>query len=103
MIITDSDVCEGALKKYGLAKQTIKCIEELSELQKELCKHSLGQGDREHLIEEIGDVEIMLEQMKIGLVIGSRELNEAKSKKLDRLSDRLSGKLNQPRKGEENV
>jgi len=67
----------------------IKCVEELSELQKELCKMALGQGNLENTIEEIADVEIMIEQMKIGLDIDFYELNAVKSKKLCRLSERL--------------
>ena len=84
-MVSENEVYESALKKFGLEKQMIKCIEELSELQKELCKWTLGQGNKDNVIEEMADVEIMLEQMKIGLNIGFYELNEVKSKKLCRL------------------
>ena len=90
MMVSENGIYELALKKFGLEKQMIKCIEELSELQKELCKHSLGQGNIEHIIEEIADVEIMLEQMKIGLDIGICDLDDVKSQKLSRLSGRLT-------------
>lgn len=89
MMISEDEVYEMALKKFGIEKQMIKCIEELSELQKELCKQSLGQGNKDNVIEEMADVEIMLEQMKIGLSVGFNELATAKSKKLLRLSERL--------------
>lgn len=82
-------VSDKALNHFGVEKQIIKCIEELSELQKELCKQFIGQGNHENIVEEIADVEIMLEQMKIGLDIGFYELNAAKSLKLHRLSERL--------------
>lgn len=36
----------------------------MSELQKELCKQLRGMGDKEHIAEEVADVEIMLAQMK---------------------------------------
>jgi len=87
--VAEKEICEAAVRKYGLAKQMIKCVEELSELQKELCKQALGQGNLEHITEEIADVEIMLEQMKIGLNIGFYELTATKRKKLCRLSGNI--------------
>lgn len=89
MNVTRDEIYVLALKKYGIEKQMIKCIEELSELQKELCKHSLGQGNIEHITEEIADVEIMLEQMKIGLDIGLCDLDDVKTRKLNRLSGNI--------------
>jgi len=83
------EIYERILKTFGLEKQMIKCIEELSELQKELCKYSLGQGNLEHITEEIADVEIMLEQMKRGLGISFYCVDKVKSKKLSRLNDKL--------------
>ena len=49
---------------YGVKNQSIVCIEELSEFQKELCKMLRGEGDLDKLIEELADVEIMLFQVK---------------------------------------
>jgi len=40
-------------------------MEEMSELQKELCKNSRGKDNRLNIAEEIADVLIMLEQMVI--------------------------------------
>jgi len=48
--------------KFGNKAQMIKAIEELSELQKALCKYLLGDQDGEPIIEEIADVEIMTAQ-----------------------------------------
>lgn len=53
------------LGKFGCDKQMIIAIEELSELQKELTKHLRGKGNINHIITEIADVEIMLEQLKL--------------------------------------
>jgi hypothetical protein len=61
MNVSGNEICEIALKKFGVEKQMIKCVEELSELQKEICKQALGQGNKDNLIEEIADVEIMIE------------------------------------------
>lgn len=53
------------INKFGKDNQCIVAIEELSELQKEICKQLRGLGNIENLAEEIADVEIMLEQLKI--------------------------------------
>lgn len=45
--------------------QKIVAIEELSELQKKLTKDLRGNANDEHIAEEMADVEIMLEQLKI--------------------------------------
>jgi hypothetical protein len=82
-------IVELALKEYGFNKQAIKCIEELSELQKALCKWLLGQGDVGQIEEEIADVEIMIESMKIGLDIGPGDLDEFKRRKINRLKASL--------------
>ena len=83
---TRKDIYNLALNKFGMKKQIVKCIEELSEMQKELCKYFLRQGSIEKIIEEVADVEIMLEQMKLGLDITPEDLDEAKDEKLSRLS-----------------
>ncbi len=54
-----------ALDTYGAAKQTIKAVEEIGELLKELSKNAWGQDNRAQIAEEIADVRIMLDQMEI--------------------------------------
>ena len=53
------------ISKFGCDNQIIVGIEELSELQKELTKQLRGNGNINHIVSEIADVEIMLEQIKI--------------------------------------
>lgn len=77
-----------ALFTYGAQAQTMMVMEEMAELQKELCKHARGKENRAQIAEEIADVQIMLEQMELlhgcaGLVAGF------KAQKLDRLEKRL--------------
>jgi hypothetical protein len=57
-------ILKEAVYKYG-DNQIIVCIEELSELQKELCKYLRNKGDIGHIAEEVANCEIMLKQMKI--------------------------------------
>ena len=70
-------------------KQVIVAIEELSELQKELCKSLRGDTNYDNIIEEIADVEIMLEQMKIYFEINENEIEEMKKLKIERAKERL--------------
>lgn len=53
------------INKFGAEHQIIIAIEELSELQKELCKLLRHEPNGSHLMEEIADVEIILEQLKL--------------------------------------
>lgn len=54
-----------ALEAYGAQAQTLMCMEEMSELQKELCKHARGADNVHQIAEEIADVRIMLDQMEL--------------------------------------
>ena len=53
-----------AIQAFGKEHQLFVAVEELSELQKELCKSLRGCGNIWHIAEEVADVEIMLEQLK---------------------------------------
>ena len=78
-----------ALDKYGAQMQETICIEELSELQKALCKNIRGKGSMEDISEEIADVQIMLAQMILLFNLES-EVKKWRNTKLERLRDRLS-------------
>lgn len=77
-----------AISFYGSEIQRVIAIEELSELQKELCKSLRSQTDRQHIAEEIADVQIMLEQMMI-LYELHYDVVTWRRKKVDRLHERL--------------
>lgn len=77
-----------ALDTYGAEAQTLMCMEEMSELQKELCKHARGADNAEHIAEEIADVRIMLDQMAILHNCSGLAANY-KTAKLERLLNRL--------------
>ena len=63
-------------------------FEEMSELQKELCKAARGKQNKAEIAEEIADVQIMLGQM-ILLHDCADEVEEQKARKLERLKGRL--------------
>lgn len=70
-------------------KQIIVAVEELSELQKELCKYLRDKYNEENLIEEIADVEIMLDQIRIFFDLDEKEINKIKDFKLERTKERM--------------
>ena len=85
--------CEVYLKaiwKFGTSLQLLVAVEELSELQKELCKVLRGEGNSEALAEEMADVTIMMEQLR--LIFGvDDEVCEAMDAKIERLKEKVSG------------
>lgn len=78
-----------AIELYGEKAQKLMAIEEMSELTKEICKDFRGKLDREHLIEEMADVLIMLDQMLILYKISGEEVGLMRIKKVERLKERL--------------
>lgn len=88
--MSEKELYRLALSTYGPEAQTVMVFEEMSELQKELCKHARGDNNQDHIAEEIADVLIMLEQMMVlhnceGLVF------QYKQEKKNRLEKRLRG------------
>ena len=53
-----------ALAAFGTGIQLIVALEEMSELQKEICKALRGDLNQKHLAEEVADATIMLEQVR---------------------------------------
>ena len=86
--INETEVLRRALDTYGSVMQIVVTMEEMSELQKELCKDLRGRGSIEHIAEEIADVEIMLEQMKI-LFCCADDVRDWRRRKVERLKERL--------------
>lgn len=86
--ISEAEVLQRALDTYGSVPQITMAFEEMSELQKELCKYLRGRGSLEHIAEEIADVEIMLEQMKMLFCCTDDVRNECR-RKVERLKERL--------------
>lgn len=89
---TVETVIQKAIDTYGYDLQKQVAIEEMSELTKEICKDFRGKGNREHILEEIVDVSIMLEQLQIMYDISSSEMLRAVESKVKRLEERLKGK-----------
>lgn len=57
-------VYSNALDTFGANVQLAKALEELNEVQLELCRFLTGRGNVLHLAEEVADATIMLEQLR---------------------------------------
>ena len=78
-----------ALAKWGIESQLDMMIEECAELIQAIQHIKRGRYQFVNLFEELADVEIVLEQMK--LWYGIRRVNAVKAVKLGRLEKRLGG------------
>lgn len=85
---TVQEILQKAIDVFG-GSQCIIAIEEMSELQKEICKFQRGDLNRANLVEEMADVTIMLEQLKIMFEVSDEELLKEMERKLLRLEKRL--------------
>ena len=78
---------------FGEKNQLIKAIEELSELQKELCKVVLTPNltikATDEVIDELADVEIMCTQLRHIFGI-SEQVDKRKEFKIERLKQRIN-------------
>lgn len=78
-----------ALNTFGPALQLVVALEELSEVQKEICKVMRGGGSLLHLAEEVADATIMLEQVRQLFDING-EVCKAMDGKVLRLQQRVA-------------
>lgn len=83
-----TDIYREAMRQYGLENQIVVAIEEMSELQKELCKFLRRDFGSSNIIEEIADVKIMLEQL-IYIFHCRKRVDYEKQMKIERLAERL--------------
>lgn len=93
--MTTEEIMERAVDTFGHAHQIIKAMEEMAELQKEICKYlneaGINQERMDNISQEIADVEIMLEQLKI-IFSNQERVEDWKKLKLLRLEYRLNWK-----------
>lgn len=83
-------IYEMAITKYSQMNQIIKAVEEMSELTKELCKLLVNDSKYsiEGIAEEIADVTIMVEQLRLIFDIND-EVCTMMDSKIRRLENRI--------------
>lgn len=77
------DFVKEIMAKYGKL-QLVIAIEEMSELTKEISKDLRGKGKREHIIEEMADVQLILDELKEYYNISQDDIYKVKRKKVIR-------------------
>lgn len=94
--MNETEIYKQVLKHWGPEEQAVVWLEELAELQQEICKLLRGavfENPTKHnlaaVIEEIADVEVILTELKLALGIPEATVNEQKRYKLERLRKRL--------------
>ena len=84
--MTELEVLVAAIRTFGVKEQEEMAIEECSELiQAIIHKH---RGREHNIAEEIADVEIMLEQLKL-INLCHKEVAQIRDKKIQRLFHRI--------------
>ena len=82
-------ICLRAVDHYGVEHQKRKAVEELSELITELSRESDGRTDSPKIREELADVFIMCEQLRI--IYCPEQVDSWINNKLERLERRING------------
>lgn len=75
------------IQKFGVETQSVVAVEELSELQKEVCKMLRKIGNVHNLAEEIADTLIVIEQLML-IHNCESEVMLLKQQKLQRVCER---------------
>jgi len=71
------------LRAWGEASQLIMAVEEAAELQKEITKYLRGEDNLQFILEEVADVEVMLEQLKLMFKFPQKVVDEQKEMKIN--------------------
>lgn len=96
IIVNRSDVWK-IIEHYGTDRQILKSAEECSELAQVCIKVGLGskkKKDLDNLVEEIADVTLMLEQLKMIMDIDNRAVEDIVYEKIARQLNRMRGEKN---------
>lgn len=82
--MTPHDLAVQMIAKFGQEMQMVVAVEELGELQKEVLKALRYRANALHLAEEIADVEIVLEQLKVMFPEVMEDIERIKMEKVKR-------------------
>lgn len=87
MTMTEREVYQKAIEKYGFLNQRMMLVEECGELLNEIAKANRGRTTVANIITELADVSIMVEQM--AEFFGVEAYQKEKERKIERLKERL--------------
>ena len=82
--MTQLDRLTNIIVAFGGENQLLKSVEELGELS-----DAIVQGNENHIFEELCDVELMLDQLKIMYKFDAKKIDDYKEFKLNRTEQRI--------------
>ena len=85
----DKKIIMQSIAHYGQQKQAVVCMEECSELIQAISKELRGKSDLDHLTEEMADVAICLEMMKLLFNIKQEDIDIWVKLKQKRMQERM--------------
>ena len=93
MVKENREFYQRCIDVWGEDAQIKMCIEEMSELIKELCKNWRKSNENnpeqiEHICEEIADVQNMVDQMQ--MIFGEEMVENFRKEKIERTQKRLN-------------
>lgn len=77
------------INHYGLERQLIKLSEEIAELQQAILLDDGSMESLDHIIEEYGDVENVLEQFRYFFDLDYSKVSESRAYKINRTKERM--------------
>lgn len=89
----EKEVLQSAIDTYGSKAQHDMLLEEMAELQKEICKNYRNKNNDPQIINEIADVLIMIEQIIIMHDIEEIKIQGIINMKLARLKNRINKEI----------
>ncbi|MDR3289914.1 MAG: hypothetical protein LBT02_01370 [Rickettsiales bacterium] len=85
-----NEMAKETLKKWGNLAEVFMLFEEMAEFQKEICKNINRKAENvKEITEEMGDVIIVLEQMRVLFGINDDDLQKTIDYKVNRLKGLL--------------
>mgnify|MGYP002517013730 CR=1 FL=1 len=87
-----NDILKKSIEFNGIETERVIIMEELSELIQEVSKQYRGKGIAMHLLEEMADVYICLEELKLMTGINNHDIEAAMSVKYERIKNDIESK-----------
>ena len=94
-LISQKEQLQEIIDHYGEDHQKDKALEEMAELQKEILKEKDGKGDIRHIIEELADVNVVLQQIQLVYGITDEQIEQVVQEKIERTLDVIEGECNE--------
>jgi NTP pyrophosphatase (non-canonical NTP hydrolase) len=86
---TETELYEECIKKWGVYPQLIQFYGEVGELMAAVCDFDRKRVSKQKIVDEIADVLIMINQIKVLTKVTDSEIQIMKEYKLKRLEERL--------------